>query len=76
MANAQYDKDLLLRKLSELGIVDSVVEAVFGGLEDRFTLGELAAAVARVARQQRGRRGDWEPYERAIMALARANYEI
>lgn len=76
VANAQYDKDLFLRKLSELGIVDSVVEAVFGGLEDRFTLGELARAVARVARQQRGRRGDWEPYERAIMALARANYEI
>ena len=76
VANAQYDKELFLRKLLELGVVDHMVGGVFGELEDRFTLGELTAAVGRSARLHRGRRGEWEPYERAIMALARANYEI
>ncbi len=76
VANAEYDKELFLAKLAELGIVDGVVELVFSGLDDRFTLGQLETAVARTARRQRSRRGDWEPYERAIMALARANYEV
>jgi predicted GH43/DUF377 family glycosyl hydrolase len=76
VASAQYDKELFLRKLTELGVVDNVVAVVFGELDDRFTLGDLNAAVGRAARRHRGRRGDWEPYERAVMALARANYEI
>jgi predicted GH43/DUF377 family glycosyl hydrolase len=76
VANAQYDKELFLRKLAELGVIDNVMGGVFGELDDRFTLGDLAAAVGRAARRHRGRRGEWEPYERAIMALARANYEI
>ena len=76
VANAQYDKDLFLRKLIELGVVDNILGVVFGELDDRFTLGELAAAVGRAARRHRGRSGEWEPSERAILALARANYEI
>jgi len=76
VANSRYQKELFLQKLAELGVVDHLVEVVFGGLDETFTLGELSVAVARTARGQRGRRGDWEPYERAIMALARANYEI
>ena len=76
VANAQYDKELFLRKLVELGVVDNILGVVFGELDDRFTLGDLAAAVGRAARRHRGRSGEWEPYERAIMALARANYEI
>jgi len=76
VANARYEKDLFLRKLAELGVIDHLVDVVFGGLDDRFTLGDLSAAVARTGRRHRGRRGDWEPAERAIMALARANYEI
>jgi predicted GH43/DUF377 family glycosyl hydrolase len=76
VANAEYEKELFLGKLAELGIVDGVVDLVFSGLDDRFTLGQLEAAVMRTARRQRSRRGDWEPYERAIMALARANYEV
>ncbi len=75
-ANARYEKELFLRKLAELGIVDGIVDAVFGGLDDGFTMGELTAAVTRVGRSHRGRRGEWEPYERAIVALARANYEV
>jgi predicted GH43/DUF377 family glycosyl hydrolase len=76
VANARYDKELFLRKLVELGVIDHLIDMVFGGLDDRFTLGDLMAAVARTGRRHRGRRGEWEPYERAIIALARANYEI
>jgi hypothetical protein len=53
VANAQYDKELFLRKLAELGVVDNVVGMVFGELDDRFTLGDLNAAVGRAARSPR-----------------------
>ena len=76
VANARYEKELFLAKLAELGIVDHIVGTVFGGLDDPFTLGDLERAIGRLARQHRARQGDWEPYERAIIALARANYEI
>jgi predicted GH43/DUF377 family glycosyl hydrolase len=76
VANARYEKDLFLRKLAELGIVNGLVDVVFGGLDDEFTIGDLGAAVSRAARSHRGRRGEWEPHEQAIMALARANYEV
>lgn len=76
VASAPYDKELFLRKLAELGVSGAFVNLVFAGLEERFTLGELGRVVARVARRERTRRGEWEPSERAIMALARANYEI
>jgi len=76
VANARYEKELFIRKLAELGVVDHLVDVVFGGLEDAFTIGDLAAAVGRAGRRHKGSRGEWEPYERAIMALARANYEV
>jgi predicted GH43/DUF377 family glycosyl hydrolase len=76
VANATYDKPLFLRKLAELGIVDGLVGLVFGWLDDQFTLGALEVALAQATRQQRTRRKEWEPLAAAILALARANYEI
>jgi hypothetical protein len=38
-------------------------------LGDQFTLGELEAALAKMRREQRSRRREWEPVAAAIMAL-------
>jgi predicted GH43/DUF377 family glycosyl hydrolase len=76
VANATYDKPLFSKKLAELGIVDGLVDLAFDTLDDQFTLGALEAALAQATRQQRSRRKEWEPLAAAILALARANYEI
>jgi len=76
VADSRYDKPLFLRKLAELGVVDAFVDLVFDALDDHFTLGDLEAMLTQVSRQQRSRRKEWEPSAIAILALARANYEI
>jgi predicted GH43/DUF377 family glycosyl hydrolase len=76
VANATYEKPLFLRKLAELGIVDGLVDLSLADLAERFTLGDLEAALARASRQERRRRREMEPLVAAILALARANYEI
>ncbi len=76
VANSDYDKSLFLRKLAELGITDGFLDLVFDLLEDRFSLAQLEQTLARISRQQRSRRKEWEPFAAAILALARANYEI
>ena len=76
VANATYDKALFLRKLAELGIVDGLVDLSLAGLAERFTLAELELAIVQAARQQHRRRREMEPLAAAILALARANYEI
>ncbi len=76
VADSRYEKSLFLRKLAELGVVDPFVDLVFDALDDHFTLGDLEAMLAQASRQQRSRRKEWEPFATAILALARANYEI
>ena len=76
VANSQYEKTLFLRKLFELGVQDGLAGPMFESLEDKFTLGELETSIGRAARQHRARRGEWQPLERVIVALAKANYEI
>ncbi len=76
LANTTYDKILFHRKLAELGIADGFVDLVFSSLADRFTLSDLETALARTSRQQRSRRRESEPFANAMVALARANYEI
>jgi predicted GH43/DUF377 family glycosyl hydrolase len=76
VANATYDKSLFLRKLTELGVVDGFIEPVFAVLDEQFTLRALEKSIATTSRQQRSRRREWEPLTAAVLALARANYEI
>ena len=75
-ANAGYDKPLFLRKLAELGVIDGFVDPLFSTLDDRFRLRDLESALATASRQHRTRRRELEPMVAAILALARANYEI
>jgi predicted GH43/DUF377 family glycosyl hydrolase len=76
VATSLYDKPLFQKKLAELGIVDGLVDIVMDALENRFTLADLEATLGRLGRRHRERRREWEPVAAAILALARANYEI
>lgn len=75
--NSQYDKALFLRKLAELGIADGTfVGLAIGTLDDLFTLDQLERNVQSALRQNRTRHAEWEPVAKAVVALAKANYEI
>lgn len=74
--STQYEKPLFLRKLVELGIANGFVELVFGALDDQFTLAELDTSVKFVLRQNRARQQEWTSLSRAVLALAKSNYEI
>jgi predicted GH43/DUF377 family glycosyl hydrolase len=76
VASSRYDKPLFLRKLAELGVSDGFVDLAFAEIGEQFTLRDLEAALTQTSRRQRARRREWEPVAAAIMALARANYEI
>jgi predicted GH43/DUF377 family glycosyl hydrolase len=72
----EYDKSLFQRKLVELGIANGFVELVFGALDDQFTMADLETSLRFVLRQNRLRQAEWTPLSKAILALAKANYEI
>lgn len=74
--NSQYEKDLFHRKLVELGLANGFVELVLGALDERFTMAQLEESIRFVLRQHRARRQEWEPLARAVLGLAKANYEI
>jgi predicted GH43/DUF377 family glycosyl hydrolase len=76
VATSRYDKPLFQKKLAELGVVDGLVDIVMDALENRFTLADLEATLGRLGRKHRERRLEWEPVAAAVLALARANYEI
>ena len=76
VADARYDKPLFVQKLAELGVVDGLVDRIFADLDEQFTLAALEAALVRTSRHERSRRKGWEPFAAAVLALARANYEI
>ena len=76
VASATYEKGLFLRKLLELGVAGSFVELVFDELGEHFTLGQLEASIAAAGRQARTQRHQWAPIAAAMVALAKANYEI
>jgi predicted GH43/DUF377 family glycosyl hydrolase len=74
--NFEYDKALFQRKLVELGIANGFVEMVFGALDDTFTLADLETSVKFVMRQNRVKQQEWTPLSKAVLGLAKANYEI
>jgi len=74
--NAEYDKALFHRKLGEMGIDGGFVSSALSKLEDIFTLDQLERSVEDALRQHRPRHREWETVARAIVVLAKANYEI
>lgn len=74
--NSVYDKTLFQRKLVELGLANGFVELALGALDDTFTMEQLEQSIKFVLRQHRARRLEWEPLSRAVLSLAKSNYEI
>ncbi len=74
--NFVYDKTLALRKLNELGIANGFVELVLGALDEQFTMADLQTSINFVLRQHRTKQQEWLPLSKAILGLAKANYEI
>src|SRR5581483_7655843 len=74
--NPQYEKALFARKLFELGVSDRFGEHVLAGFGEYFTLTELEAAVERQLRQGRASQQEHTSTAKAILTLARSNYEI
>jgi predicted GH43/DUF377 family glycosyl hydrolase len=72
----EYEKSLFVRKLVELGIANGFVELVLGALDERFTIGDLETSVRFTLRQNRLRQHEWTPLSKAVLALAKANYEM
>lgn len=75
--NAQYEKGLFERKLSELGLTGDFTREVLKLLKDTFTLEELRAAASEVRQRMPGN----EQHEavstaRKALALAMSNYEL
>ena len=74
--NAEYDKALFHRKLGEMGIDGGFVESTLSKLDDLFTLDQIERAVQDTLRSHRPRHREWESVAKAIVVLAKANYEI
>jgi predicted GH43/DUF377 family glycosyl hydrolase len=75
--NASYDKLLLEHKLAELGVASDFVRLAFKPLNDTFTIEELRHSVSLAQRTLRGRTDAENDFSaRAIMTLARSNYEV
>lgn len=76
VANATYEKALFQRKLAELGVVGAFIEPVFDALGDHFTLARLETTLDTVGRLEQTHKQEWAPLAAAILALAKANYEV
>jgi len=77
--DATYDRHLFTRKLREIGIASGVVDEVFSGLGELFTLPDLEARLGSVTRQSQAAMGGARAFNRArvhILTLAQSNYEV
>jgi predicted GH43/DUF377 family glycosyl hydrolase len=74
--NAAFDKQLFCRKLTEIQVTGRFCDHLLSGLGDSFTLSDLEAAIQRVKRQERAAQQEHDITIKAIISLARSNYEI
>ncbi len=74
--NTLYDKNLFFRKLVELGVDGPFANLVLSTLNERFTLGELQAAIRTASHQTRPHRHEHDSIIQGMLTLAKSNYEI
>ena len=74
--DALYDKFLFQRKLVELRIDGPFVEKVLDTLGERFSHGQLEAALDLALRQARPRHHEVEPLAHGMRSLVLANYRV
>ena len=71
----QFAKDIFVKKLYELRLINSISEGILAGLSDEFTLPDLEAQVKRVMSQFR-HNAEYDTITSGLLALARSNYEM
>ena len=74
--NIQYERPLFTRKLFELGISGRYCEHVLAAVGEQFTLADLESAVQRVKRTERVNQDEQTSTAKAMVTLARSNYEV
>jgi predicted GH43/DUF377 family glycosyl hydrolase len=77
--NAEYEKPLFERKLSELGLNGEFIERVMAALEgETFTLADLEREIRYFLRQGRNSQNSdrHQLMAKALLSLARSNYEV
>src|SRR5205823_6490249 len=74
--NASYEKVLFENKLRELGLLADFSRRALEGLGDFFTLKDLQATVARVAKEFLTLGQGVDAEARKMLALAQSNYEV
>jgi len=75
--NPVYDKNLFRRKISEMGLINSVSESILCRLGDSFSLDDLKLTLKEAVWQTLpGRAIEDDPLLRGIWLLAKSNYEI
>lgn len=75
IVSQQFKKDIFVKKLYELRLINSISEGILAGLSDEFTLSDLEAQVKRVMSQFR-HNAEYETITGGLLALARSNYEM
>jgi len=74
--DAQYEKSLFSRKLTELGLGGSFTEHAMSLLGQQFTLEQLEASLRYAVRENRAQQQAVAPIVEGIITLAKSNYQI
>jgi len=71
-----YKKELFWRKLEELGVIDSIAEAILKNLHEHFTTDELSQEISYLRRYAHHRNVEFDRTASRLLAVAQCNYEI
>jgi predicted GH43/DUF377 family glycosyl hydrolase len=71
-----YDKTIFWRKLEELGIADSVAEAILSKLNEEFTMDEISREILYLRRYAHHRNSEFDRTADRMLNVAKSNYEV
>ncbi len=71
-----YDKGIFWRQVQELGIADSIAEAIVKTLGESFTVDELSQEIQYLRRYAQHRNSEFDRTASRLVNLAKSNYEV
>ena len=71
-----YDKVIFRRKLQELGIADTLTEAILANLQETFTIDEISQEILYLRRHAQHRNTEFDRTADRMLNIAKANYEV
>jgi len=71
-----YDKSIFWRQVQELGIADSIAEAIVKTLGENFTVDELSQEIQYLRRYAQHRNSEFDRTAGRLINLAKSNYEV